>query len=200
MRSLMTTFAQHVRQEAVLSLAPTARGRIHGASDRIAPEQIRAQATLVRIVSIVETFVSGQLVLRLEAHAPAPRAKLLEAVFVTVEDQAISTWPNLIQHYDKWLGIKFSSLTPTWSRLHTLTNARNAVAHGLGELTRRQARKNKAQLEADLKQVGIHVSGGRLFVSTPALRAAVAVSRDFVSWLDEKLEVHDAQTGLSVAT
>jgi hypothetical protein len=185
---VMAALALHLRQEALLRTAPTVHGRLHGGSRVSPPAQVRAQATLVRLVSIAEAFVATQLASRLEGELPGPRKRLVESIFVNAEDRALATWPNLKEHYQNWIGIKFSDSSPLWLQLDAFINGRNAIMHGLGELTRRQARKNLPQLETNLRSVGLIVHGGRITIPTNALQTASRVCRDFIHWLDTELQ------------
>jgi len=197
-RLLMTTLAQHRRQEAVLATSRRPwRGRLRMLTTSAASAQVRRQATLVRLTSIVEAHVAEQLVQRFEPHAPPPREAILDDVYVRAEDNAIGSWPKMTDHYGRWFGIRMNQRTcPSWRRIEALTNARNAVAHGLGELTRRMARRDQEQLRRDFATLDIEMVGGAIVLSERTLRSAAAAGREFVGWLDEALTQYDA--GVSV--
>lgn len=194
-RLVMTTLAQHRRQEAVLARAPRLwRGRLRVLSTSSSSVQIRRQATLVRITSIVEAHVADQLVQRLEPHAPPPRASILDDVYVHAEDNAINSWPKMVEHYARWFEIKMNpKKCPPWRRIEALTNARNAVAHGLGELTRRMARKGTGQLKLDLATISITIAGNAIVLSEESLRRAAEAGREFIEWLDAELDTYDSR-------
>lgn len=193
-RLLMRTVAQHRRQEAHLALAPAIpSGRLRALLAPAPAAQVRRQATLLRLASIVEAFAADQLVGRLEAQVPPCRPEILEDVYVRAEDNAISSWPKLTEHYGRWLGIKISQKKcPPWRRIEAMTNARNAVSHGLGELTRRMARKNVSQLERDFATIRITVVGTAVRVEEPSLLSAASAGREFIEWLDDHLAAYDA--------
>lgn len=201
-RLVMTTVAQHRRQEAVLAVSRRPwRGRLRVLTTSSGSAQIRRQATLVRITSIVEAFAAAQLVLRFEPHAPPPREAILDDVYVRAEDNAISSWPKMVEHYGRWFGIKVTpGKCPPWRRVEAMTNARNAVAHGLGELTRRMARKNIHELGLDLATIGLTMAGNAIVISEDSLRLVAAAARDFIEWLDEELEGHDKRTSARAAS
>lgn len=191
----MTTLAQHRRQEAVLAASRSpSRGRLRVLPTSAGSVQIRRQATLVRITSIIEAYVAEQLVQRFESHAPPPRQPIIDDVYVRAEDNAIGSWPKMTDHYGRWFGIKMNRRTcPAWRRIEALTNARNAVAHGLGELTRRMARKNQDELRRDFATIDVAMAGNAIVLTEASLRNAVAAGSDFIEWLDEELERYDAK-------
>jgi hypothetical protein len=189
-RTIMATMAQHLRQEALLAAAPTVRGRLRSLPVGNVSRQSRCQSTLFRLTSIVESHVVGQLVVRSEIHAPEPRTPILDDIYVHAEDRAIGSWSQLEISYKQWLGIRLSG-SPDWTHIQALNNARNAVAHGVGNLTRRQARKNSNQLKQSLQQVGVSVDGNRIVISDSAIMYAARTSRAFIYWLDERLVEYD---------
>lgn len=150
---------------------------------------------MVRITSIIEAHVAEQLVQRFEPQAPPPRTAILNDVYVRAEDNAIGSWPSLTDHYRRWFSIKMKS-SPSWRRIEALTNARNAVAHGLGELTRRMARKDKTQLRRDLATLDVGMSGTAIVLSEKSLQSAAAAGREFIEWLDEELEQYDIKASV----
>lgn len=70
---------------------------------------------------------------------------IMEKIYNDAEDQAISAWSRTMDAYAVFFGIKRTGFVE-WPKVQALIDARNAVAHGLGALTRRQTRKNLSQL------------------------------------------------------
>ena len=188
-RLLMSTLAQHRRQEALLALNPALPlGRVSIGATRGNSGEVRRQATLLRLMSIVEAFTAESLVTRLESDVPPPRSAIVEDVYTTAEDNAIASWPNMKKHFGQWFGIKLSHSTcPSLRRVEAMTNARNAVAHGLGDLTRRMARKDLGQLKLDFATIDISIAGNSVQISEQALRSSATAAREFVEWLDGQL-------------
>lgn len=189
-RQLMLTTAQHVRQEALLAAAPRRHGRLRSLPTSSASHQARTQSTFMRLVSIIEAHIAGQLVERIEKHVPTPRTPVLDDIYVSAEDKAIGSWSTMSESYKRWLGIRFNA-SSDWTSILTMTDIRNAIAHGLGELTRRQARKDLKQLTRAFSSVGVKVHGTSLRVSEDAIRNAAATGGRFVVWLDEQLRAYD---------
>lgn len=185
-RLLMLTVAQHARQEAVLVMAQQPRGRLRTLPTSSVSHQTRTQSTLLRITSIIEAHVVRQLVQHVEPHIPAQRTAVLDDIYARAEDNAIGSWPGMIDAYKRWLGIRLTSYSD-WKSIQAMIDARNAIVHGLGELTRRQARKDLKQLTKLLSAINVQVKGTRVEVSEESLRCAAVEGRSFVIWLDVQL-------------
>lgn len=186
-RMLRVTHAQYRRAEVSFGKERPVRGRLTTLPTNVASRQIRAQSTLLRMVSITESFASEQLVEHLEDLLPSERTDFLQDLYLREEDQAIGTWRNMQDRYRKWFKINISGYE-NWDSLNAAINARNSIAHGLGELTRRQKRdKQRQNLERDLARIGITLSDGRLRLSDRALAESLVVFVEFVIWLDEEL-------------
>jgi hypothetical protein len=182
----MSTVAQYRRQESLLAAASMPRGRLKVLPTSSSSRQARAQSTLLRLVSIAEAHAVNELVMRVEPHAPAPRTPILEDIYTAAEDRAISSWPSTADSYKRWLGINLRKC-PEWKKMEAAFDARNAIAHGLGQLTRRQSRKDQAALEASLKLINVAIRGVRLDVSDATIKEVANVFRHFVAWLDQEL-------------
>lgn len=189
-RLLMLTAAQHARQEALLAAVPRPRGRLRTLPTSSASHQARTQSTLLRLVSIVEAHVASQLVQRIEPDVPIPRTAFLDEIYLSAEDRAIGSWSAMTDGYRQWLGVRFTSYTD-WQSILAMNTVRNAIAHGVGELTRRQARRNLSELGSLFASVGVKIDGTRLQVSDSAIRSAADVGRRFVIWLDIQLSSRD---------
>jgi hypothetical protein len=191
-RLLMHTLAHHRRTESALRSDPAVRGRLTVLASAAASRQVVAQGTLLRLVSIAEAFTATQLVLRIEPHAPPPRTPILEDIYSYAEDRAIGNWYEMERRYSTWLRISLKKRSG-WSDLKILRDARNAVAHGVGELTRRQARKSRDQLLSSLNQLGMMVvRGTTLYIGEDTLKRAAEVCRDYVFDLDQELLRYDS--------
>jgi hypothetical protein len=118
----------------------------------------------------------------LESVLPPPRARILEEVYNNAEDRATVSWDARRTHYKAWLGITIKGTE--WERFFVLVNLRNAVAHGVGQLTRRQARKNQVQLVSDFASVGVALKGTHIEFLNGAVRTCAGVASTFIKRLD----------------
>ncbi len=179
---LRSTVAQHVGLERTLLGAgfPVRRGRLTVIS---AAEQ-RRQATLTRLISITEAFLARRLVDRAEARVLPAADSIREAVWTKAEEQATGSWPNLAAHYAKWLSVPLAK-NGDFKRVLVHVDARNAVAHGVGELTRRQRRQGRSLTDA-LSAEGYVLVGGRVDISESVIRTACLLTARVVSFVDQK--------------
>jgi hypothetical protein len=197
----MATLAHHRRQQAVLAGFSDPRGRLSRSPSTSRSSEARRQATLLRSVSIVEAFVSAELVRRFEPHAPPPRTEILDDVYTRAENDAIGSWPRMVERYKRWFNIRLTrTACPHWRQLEAAKDARNVIAHGLGELTRRQARKDQEELAKDFATVNISIVGNTLDIPEYAVRSVTFVCRDFIVWLDAELSRYDANCTVAPAS
>lgn len=172
---LFRTLGAH--RAAVAALKPRPRSRLRTAPDGD-PVQDRCQATLVRLLSITEAFASDLLSREVD-HAVAIASN---TTATKVADEAVirgtSTWQDQKKSYKDWLGVE-----EDWKAVERLAEARNAVAHGLGRLTRRQLR-NEQSVKAKLKAAGIIVNNNKIVLSDDNLAEAASACRDFIERLD----------------
>ncbi|MGB8960896.1 MAG: hypothetical protein WCC38_02910 [Pseudonocardiaceae bacterium] len=89
-----------------------------------------------------------------------------------------NSWRDQEKSYKDWLGVK-----EDWKAVEHLAEARNAVAHSLGKLTRRQLRSEQS-VKSTLKAAGITVDDNRIVLSDDSLAAAASACRDFIERLD----------------
>jgi hypothetical protein len=78
-----------------------------------------------------------------------------------------------------------------FSEIEGAIDARNMIAHGLGELTARQRRDS--QIHARLRRINLDAPGGRLRVSDAALQKVVQSSLNYVRSLDSVIAHAKAQ-------
>jgi hypothetical protein len=172
---LFRTLGAH--RAAVAALRPQELPRLRAWPDGD-PVQDRCQATLVRLLSITEAFASDMLSREVDRAVAGVRS----ATVTKVADEAVirgtGSWQDLKKSYKDWLGID-----EDWKAVERLAEARNAVAHGLGKLTRRQLRSEQS-VKSKLKVAGIMVEDNRIVLSDDSLAAAASACRDFIERLD----------------
>lgn len=185
---LMVTLAQHRRGEDALTAVPQIRGRLQVLPPDSATSRVRRQSVLVRTVSILESYVHGQLVARLGPLAPAPRSALVESLYGDFEDKGVASWPQTADYFKKHVHQSVTIKSHiSWERVDAVIEARNAVVHGLGRFTARQARRGvPARIEPHLKALKFLVPAdlSHVAVTAPAVRDTGLLLRGYIEWLD----------------
>lgn len=156
------------------------RGLIRPTASR---SQLHRQGTLVRFLAITESFCVERLFEEMlgVVNPSGPPAGV--SIWNSAFDAATGNWSNLRAAYKNWLSVDKG----IWSRLLELTDARNAVAHGHGNLTYRQRRKDRSQLAAVLNRHRISLTGGQVFLSEESIDAAAVTCIQFIEQLDREI-------------
>lgn len=172
---LFRTLGAHRAAVAALRPRPLPRLRVSPDGD---PVQDRCQGTLVRLLSITEAFASDMLSREVDRAVAGAR----NATATKVADEAVirgtSTWQEQKKSYKDWLGVD-----EDWKAVERLAEARNAVAHGLGKLTRRQLRSERS-VKSKLKAAGITIDDNKIVLSDDNLATAASACRDLIERLD----------------
>jgi len=145
-------------------------------------ETIRVEDALTRFMSIADEFTFGLLVDLTEARLPSDaRVSLLWENYV---EGKTDTWPQRFASWKSLHGIAFDAF-PRYHPLRGFIEARNAVVHGLGALTRKQLKKPDTA-EGRLRAAQITLTGTRLTLTVDHATACAQVVRALIEWLDEQ--------------
>jgi len=150
-------------------------------------EQIQCQSTLVRLLSVTESFASQLLLREIDKAAARAQSTSINRIWDDAAVRGTNTWSDQKKAYENWLGVR-----EDWKVVERLAEARNAVAHGLGTLTRRQLR-NEASVRSKLRQAGITLTGIRIVLSDAALSSAAADCRSLIHRLDLAVQARPPQ-------
>lgn len=187
---LNRTFAQY----RVLSASPRSQilrpSRLvasRSGAESIEARRVRVEDALSRLVSIAEEFSVALLVELTEARLPTDaRVATLWERYVEREtdtwEQRFGSWASLHQ-------IVFTSF-PKYSPLRGFIEARNAIMHGLGTLTRKQL-KNPQKAIGRLNAARVGVVSNRLILTQDHVTECAGVMRELIRWLD-----HEASSAL----
>ncbi|MDQ3381568.1 MAG: hypothetical protein M3546_14850 [Actinomycetota bacterium] len=175
---LMMTLAAHRRWRRTPHIP---FGRLVVLRGPTAPRTIE-HFTLPHLAAVGEEFARAAL---LEASEPLmPRDNdLLGWAWDRAENQA-EQWAGVEDGWTKWhkIPIKGESRYITFKGV---VDARNAIVHGLGHLTRKQTRGDGgAKVRASLALVGITTVGRKLEISDDSILTCVDAAREFIVWLD----------------
>lgn len=184
-RALLNRTLGHYRM-AQAAMRPAARPRRLG---RVLtdPAQEQSQATLVRMLSITEGF-TGDTLLR---HAEPLARTSFHAVAVAVYDDAaiaaVRDWSAMRGAYKRWLEVKWAE--SEYKPVSTLADARNAVVHGLGTLTRKQISGDASGLRTRLTAARATVGADdSLLLPEEFIVKAAETCRRFIKHVDELVQ------------
>jgi hypothetical protein len=131
----------------------------------------RHEHALVELVAVAENFSTTRLL----DLAP------------TINEAEVGTWPGRNNSWRNLFQIHIEDPTafPEWPRVRGFVEARNAIQHGLGTLTRRQLQPaRRAETFSALAVAGINLSGNRVVVSEESVTDCYQSCSDFVVNLD----------------
>jgi hypothetical protein len=154
----------------------------------------RHSLVLPHIVAIVEDF-SHQLLVYCTFPLLDLTHPFREDMWREAHERAEGNWSIHLEAWKKWHGVVCTA-SPHYEALMAFVDARNAIMHGLGRLTRRQLGKDGGKTTINrLATVGIGVRAGRVVLTHAAVRSCAETCRDYVEWLDESVR----EAGLPVA-
>jgi hypothetical protein len=141
--------------------------------------QVQRQATWLRMISVTENFCADRLLEAAEAEIVPSESVVRSLVWDKASTVAIGSWPAMKEAYNSWFGVK-----PDWAGVEALIQVRNAIAHGLGELTRLQLRK-RPSTAASINRAGVVLADNRIILSEENMQDA----RDCCAKLIESLDI-----------
>lgn len=169
---------------AQVSAAPVrGRGsRIGAVFGRYDFEQVRNQSEYLRMVSIVEAFLDACGDRQFE-HRSLGQDEFLRAVIQQARDKSLRTWDDRIAAYARLHGVVLGKCNK-WSDIDAAREVRNAIAHGLGTLTKRQ--RTPSVMEK-VRAVSVELLEGRIMVSEQALIRLASSASEFIADVDRQL-------------
>lgn len=146
--------------------------------------QVQRQSTLVRLISITEAFCGDRLLILAETQIEPSSNTIREMMWNKASTSAVSTWSALQDAYKDWFAV-----SGVWTDINRLVEARNAIAHGLGELTRMQKSKG-ASVRTKIAAAGIKIVGSTLVLEEGDLERARDSCRDLIEKVDLAVTAH----------
>ncbi|GEB45799.1 hypothetical protein MTE01_17440 [Microbacterium testaceum] len=110
--------------------------------------------------------------------------QIRELVWVKASTNAVSTWKLIQETYKNWFDVK-----GIWAEIDRLLEARNAIAHGLGSLTRTQQKKGDSA-RAKITAAGIAIVGTQIQLTEQDLERARNVCRNLIEAVDKGVSSH----------
>lgn len=151
-------------------------GHSHGTS-----AAANRQATFFRLVSITESYLDSLFGELFEERVP-DRPPVLERLVESAQVQATASWQAREDGFRNHHQILLTQCA-NWSQIKAAIEVRNAVAHGVGQLTRRQRRSNT---EDKFETIGVRLSDDQVIISVENLQKCRDVCVGFIESVDIK--------------
>lgn len=135
---------------------------------------------VLRLVAIAEDFSIGRLVEVVEATLPPD--PIVSELWETVLDRSGDGWDQRDKLWKRYQHVDVAAF-PQRQALVGFIDARNAIAHGLGGLTRRQLRKRDRTI-GRLEKANIQLVGDLIVIDASHVEACASVVKAFIDWLD----------------
>ena len=143
--------------------------------------------TLPHFAAVCEEFSRSVLIECSEPHVPDTHP-LMEQLWLAAEAKA-ETWPGQEEAWRVWHHLDIANASQ-YKDLKPVVDARNAIVHGLGELTRRQTRKDGgASVRRRLAAICIRTDGRRLVIDDASVKKCLENAMTFIMWLDIETQV-----------
>lgn len=141
-------------------------------------------SSVLRVVSVAEEFHRSSLARVVEARLSSDEMAI--SVWERTARDLDLAWHRQTDAWKEWFGIEVEK-ADEYKRFHPFVDARNAIVHGLGALTRTQlGRDGGKRVRDELGKGGIVVVGTRLVIDEAAVATCARSASAFVSWLDRK--------------
>lgn len=184
---LHATYLDHVR---ALKATTRVRGRVLRSSTILGaydPESASRQGCFLRLISVVEAYVDIACAALFRERTPTTH-DLVRRLVEGAELRASSTWHERKEAFDTYHGIRLGNLA-RWSELDAGIEVRNAIAHGLGQLTQKQ---RSGAAVRKIPQIGVGLSDGRVLITDASLQQCRDVCIAFIRSLDKAMPLPKA--------
>jgi hypothetical protein len=183
LRLLNLTLGLHRAQAVPIRSSPDSTRLAAPAFDGL---QVQRQATFLRMISIAEAFCVDRL-LELAEVDVAPSGNVIRTiVWDKASSSAVGTWTSIQDTYKNWYDVK-----PSWTAMNQLIEVRNAIAHGLGQLTRVQRIKLQSTT-SKIVAAKIRLDGDRIVLEESNMQDVRGVCVNLISEVDRLVQ---AKTG-----
>lgn len=139
-------------------------------------------SAVVTMISIAEGFFAATLRTKVEDAFDAT-TRLMHDMRRDAAKNMDTSWDGRLSSAKRWFGMDHSAEESVKFML-AFVEARNAVVHGVGALTRRQNADGGVQVTGQLAEVGVVVSGGVVAVDSEAVERCAMSCVRAVRWLD----------------
>jgi hypothetical protein len=133
-------------------------------------------------VSIADEFTVSLLVELTEAKLPTDHR--VAELWDQYVDRHTDSWEQRFKSWDSLHGVTLNAF-PDYPPLWGFIEARNAIVHGLGNLTRKQRKREKTVL-GRLRTARIATVGSRVILTADNAADCASVVKALIHWLDDQ--------------
>jgi hypothetical protein len=148
---------------------------------RAVSQKFRSHDALLRLVAIAEDYSVGQLIDVTEARLSSN--SIVQALWDSELERSGETWARRLDLWRSYYKVEIRSSFSAYAELRGFIEARNAIAHGLGELSRKQQR-DRARTIGRLANANIQLHGNALVITSLHVERCAVVVGSFIEWLD----------------
>lgn len=142
--------------------------------------------TLVGMIAEVESFCVSRTTERIKSELGKDSALARDATR-EVERGIEGSWQQRIHSWKRWYGVV--AARSDFDKTLAFVEARNAIVHGSGHLTRRQLGNDAGRSVINqLRANGVKVQNGRIILTDDNLSACAVASRESIFWFDHEIE------------
>lgn len=152
----------------------------------VAREQTQRQGLYLRVVSISEATIDA-LALELTQSGLKYVDEVVRRLVLEKEIAGTASWDSRRRSFKRHHNVDLRKCD-AHKELLAATEARNAIAHGLGKLTARQAASNETL--KDLSSISIDVVDGYIRLRPTHVAEAIGFSRRFIIDVDGRARSH----------
>ena len=160
--------------------SPSGRMRRGTVGSAASSRSFQAQDAILRLVAIAEEFSIGRFVDVIEALLPADQ--LVSALWDAELDRSSDTWGRRNTLWKRYRSVDISAFALR-DPLEGFIEARNSIAHGLGDLTRKQLRRRASAIEK-LRRANVGVQGTGVVIADTDVEHCARVVNAYIAWLD----------------
>lgn len=145
------------------------------------PSEVRRQALLLRLVSIIEAYIDALFLEITGEKIPNPD-DFMARMIAEIEESASRDWSARADYFERLHGFSVKAGS-SWQEIDAAIDARNSIAHGLGKLTARLRRK--PHMAQRLRSIEASLGGGRIHLTDKTVSVVAQACRNVVLQVDE---------------
>lgn len=148
--------------------------------------ELPAHDAIVRMVSYAEHYASTELRATVETRLTG-EGPIYDAARAQITHQLDANWHSRSTRSKSWLALDLRAQA-SFRRLEGFVEARNAIVHGLGELTDQQlSNSRRKKTHQRLREARIPLSGRRLLIEERHVVSCAENVCAFAAWLDASI-------------